>query len=227
MVPGGVVERPDRNVKDVFLNRADSAGKGFPNQPTSWWKHFDNRSKWIRARPKHPSSRHTHPLLVRPGSPTHVDPDGMWILVGRAFPTDNTKQEGFWVDVMAFESMRTSTNFQKDRSRYFPTIGSYQVRIPKGWLEEAISYQGGGRNTRPRWQSMGSFNNIDFITESYIRFPVRRLSVMFCLSNDLYQEVRHNIIPEGHEYFMKHSSMGSRSNIKTHVMKMDPENHWL
>ena len=218
--------RSDSNVKDVFLNIGESSGKGFPNI-TDWWETSNPDVKWIRAQPKAQDGT-TTPLLVRPGSPRYVQPDGMWIQVGRHFPSDHTKDEGLWVDIMAFESMQQMQNFDKDRSRYFPSIGAYQLRIPKDWLAEELPYRGGGQQTKPRWELMGfPASNIDFISESHIRIPVRRLTVMFCLANDLYEKVRYQIIPEGHEYFMKHSSMGNQANIRKHVKKMDPENHWL
>lgn len=228
-MPRANPSRSDENVKNVFLSAGESSdGKGFPNIVSTWWKTSSPRYKWIRAQPKTRDGTATTPCLVRPGSSLKVFPDGMWIQVGRAFPSDSEKQEGLWVDLMVFESMRQDQNLAKDRSRYFPSIGAYQLRVPKEWLAEEISYQGGGQNTKPRWVVMGfPSTNIDFITEAHIRIPVRRLTAMFCLANDLYDDVRHQIIPEGHEFFMKHSSMGSRTNIKDHVSKMDPENHWL
>ncbi len=233
-----VRSRSDSNAKDVFLNRGDSTGKGFPNIPGRWWTSSEGE-KWIRAQPKDPDSKQwiTTPTLVRPGSEKRIHPDGMWVMVGRMFRTKNgrPKLEGFWADVMAFESSQQPANLYKDRSRYFPSIGAYQVRIPKSWLEEEITTVGRGPQ-KPRWQTMGSAfdhadgkrrENLDLFKDNHIRFPVRRLSVMFCLANDLYEDVRHTIVPEGHEYFMKHSTMGNRANIKKHVMKMDLENHWL
>ena len=170
-------------------------------QCTSKWGATEG-VRWIRAQPvsKEPA-RASSPVLNSPGAKLFsTQPDGMWIRLRGAE----------YVDVIVFEHCSSIQNLNDKRSRYMATSSSVLVKVQGKWLREKTRRQKGGR--RPRWEACGAFGSEDFPDE--LNVPVRFLRAVYVIPDSEYRRWKANNVPEGHEYFMRHSSLKSRNGQK-------------
>jgi hypothetical protein len=156
---------------------------------------------WLRAQPI-PAERRSFrsPWLSTPGAKLFTtQPDGLWI----SFPGRN------YCDLIAVEICRTIQNLNDKRSRYMHTSYSLLLTCHRRWLEEEITLY---RRRAPRWE-LAELRQPKLNTKQR-SFPVRYVSVLLALPNDVYTKWCAEIPPLSHEFYCPHSSLGSYNSQK-------------
>jgi hypothetical protein len=187
-------------------------------QTTAFWQGSgtSEAALWLRARPK--TGRVTHPCIKYAGSDQlSTEPDGMYIRICEHLLPSNS-----YVDVIAIEHSNTGTNVNDKRSRYSPALPALQVHIPKNWLAEDITTL--HKQTKPRWQAAGLGQE----PTHALHLPIRNVRVLFSLQDEVYASFRRDYPPAGHEYFCKHSSLGSITSdaFRQFLEQMNVDNHF-
>lgn len=197
----------DADAKAVLLK--------WPTRTSKLWDPPTGSGYWIRAQPRDTNSKIATPTLRTPGSSLFkTQPDGMWAFLNNSV----------YADVICVEVCGTQQNLNDKRSRYAADVRSLVLNCPLKWLTEAIALQKAG--TSPRWQACGS---IPACPTEELNVPVRFLRVLFALPNELYKAWTAENIPDGHEYYCRHSSLDSYNsqNTQAFVSQMAIRNHFL
>ncbi len=191
---------------------SDGEGKerlrAWPQRPREFFVTSTSVGFWLRAQP--PDGGPAGPTLVSPGATLFAaQPDGLWLWFS----------ELDFVDVIAVDVCRKTQNLNDKRSRYMPTTHALLVDCSAAWLTTVISLQGGGQ--RARWQACGT---IAAAPTQDVRLPVRHLRVLYALPNDLYDDWLLSVTPGAHEFFCRHSSLGSHNSeaFREFLSRMNP-----
>lgn len=167
----------------------------WPTRADSLWDSPTGTGHWIQAQPKPDGSKITTPTIQTPGSKLFkTQPDGMY-----AFLNETT-----FADLICIEVCGTQQNLNDKRSRYMADVRSVVLHCPLNWLLENVTVQNGGQ--LPRWQATGTFQNAP---TAEMHLPVRFLRVLFAIPNTLYKTWSAENVPDGHEYYCRHSSLGT------------------
>jgi len=170
---------------------------------------------WLRAQPPESSSL-PGPRLQAPGATLfRTQPDGLWVWFG---------PDAQFADVLAVEVCGTAQNLNDKRSRYGPTTTSLLLHTPRTWLQRALRTRGGGSSTRLELAALG-----DVELSEDLQVPVRWSQVLFALPNDIFRRWTAEQIPGPHEYFCRHSSMGSYTGqpMQALLARMTLRSHFL
>ena len=168
----------------------------WPQRTKVVWSTPGRKGYWLRAQPKNlGSDRVTAPRIALPGATgSRTQPDGMWVyLRGETF-----------ADVVCIESCSDAQNLNDKRSRYSPRVGSIILHCPLPGLLEEISLNKSSK--APRWIACRS---IDSKPKADVVLPIRFAQVLFALPNHEYPKWAASNVPDGHEYFCRHSSLDS------------------
>jgi len=164
---------------------------------------------WIRAQPK--LGKVVCPRLVWPGQRNwKTQPDGMYVSI---------LGDELFCDALVIEVCGSMQNFNDKRSRYAPTTGSILLKTEENWEKIEINIK----------KSKRSISSIFQIKNHIGSYPVRHLRALFVLPNDVYRDVRDNLCPMGHEYYMRHSSLATVNSKSTRefLKRMSKESHFL
>jgi len=167
---------------------------------------------WLRAQPI--ASKETgSPRVYSVGQGMwSSQPDGMYI---------HTDSDLNYLDIIVIEVCGSQQNYQDKRSRYVPSTNSYVVSLTKRWLDKEINYKKGNKR---RSELLG-------LRTSYMdkNVPIRHLRVVYALPNKLYDKIKRQICPMGHEYYIRHSSLSGWKNQNTQkfLAQLALESHFL
>lgn len=179
------------------------------------WPTPHGKGAWLRAQPPDTASR-PGPRLRAPGATLFTtQPDGLWVWFG---------PEAQFADVLAIEVCGTAQNLNDKRSRYGPTTTSLILSTSKRWLKREVGTRGGGKKTRQALAAMEGLR-----VDHDLLVPVRWLQVLYALPNDVYKSWTAEQIPGPHEYFCRHSSMGSYNSqaMQAFLARMTLRSHFL
>ena len=168
-----------------------------------------DKRPWLQAQPK--TRNASTPCLMNAGaSAMSTRPDGMWIRILR----DRGAADVFCVDVSG-----SSQNFQDKRARFLPSTSALVLHCSRSWLNESAYVN------QPRWKKMGVFEER---VEGDQIYPIRYLRVLFVLPDLEYKNIRDNGVASGHEYFMKHSSLGAFNSkrMQEFLKSISPQRHF-
>jgi len=172
--------------------------RDWPTRADSLWDAPTGSGYWIQAQPKADGSTITTPTIQTPGSSLFkTQPDGLYAFLN----------ERVFADLIAIEVCGSSQNLNDKRSRYSADVRSVVLHCPLAWLLENVSIQHG--SVVPRWQATKS---ISVAPTEELYLPVRFLRVLFALPNALYKTWTAENVPDGHEYYCRHSSLGNYSS---------------
>ncbi len=179
----------DAEAKAIILDQ-------WPRCPTGW--NAGQGPPLVRAQPK--ESGATPRIRAVGTNAFRTQPDGMWVSVAQA---------GSYADAIVIESCGTVQNFNDKRSRYMPSLHSYVVDFPIGWLQHQPGQVG------EHWKLLKAFSERP---AGDLVVPTRFISVLFTVPNDIYDELRTNYVPAAHEYLCQHSSLGSYNSQKMQTL---------
>jgi hypothetical protein len=203
---------PDGKAKELLLAWPSHSGDVVSS---SVWPTPDGSGAWLRAQPRDSASR-PGPRLRAPGATLFsTQPDGLWVWFGA---------NAQFVDVLAVEVCGTAQNLNDKRSRYGPTTTSLLLSTPRRWLRREVTTRGGGTKTR---LDLAGIDGRDMNTE--ILVPVRWIQVLYALPNDIFKSWTAQQVPGPHEYFCRHSSMGSYKSqaMQEFLARMTLRSHFL
>lgn len=126
-----------------------------------------------------------------------TQPDGLWVFL---WP------EGPFADVVAIEVCGGVVNPNDKRSRYMPSTTAQQLHCTKRWLLSEVPWRSGSRLAR--WQATGTWGDSQPPSEDWV-FPIRFLRVIYFVPDAEYSSVAANLIPHGHEFYSRHSSLNT------------------
>jgi hypothetical protein len=156
--------------------------------------------KWLQMRP---SSGNRAPKLRMPGSKKgSSQPDGLF---GRIAATEYDESTFYFADIVVVEACGSLPNLGDKRSRYSHSTASLTLELREDWLVKFHKTRGRGGGQRPNYEYLG-------LPAETARIPIRYMSVLYCLDDNLYEENKLSIVPNGHEFFMPYSSMRSSSS---------------
>ena len=173
----------------------------WPTRSDTLWESPIGKGYWLQAQPKPANSGITSPTLRTPGSSLFkTQPDGMYAFLN----------EDVYADVVCIEVCGTQQNLNDKRSRYAADVRSMVLHCPEKWMLKDVTVQNGG--VLPRWQACGTIATQP--AEDLI-VPVRYLRVLFAIPNDLYKTWSAENIPDGHEFYCRHSSLSTYNSPAT------------
>ena len=177
----------DREAENILLR--------WPTRTKTLWATPGGKGYWLRAQPKPGSSRAKTPKIAAPGARLFTtQPDGMWVYL----------KDPEFTDIVIVEACGSAQNLNDKRSRYAANVRSMVLTCPLPWLEEEVSIQSGG--FAPRWEAC---RTLATHPTKDITLPIRYLRVLFAIPNALYPSWATNNVADGHEFFCRHSSLGS------------------
>jgi hypothetical protein len=176
----------DAQAKDVL--------RKWPVRTKKVWSVPMGQGFWVRAQPvDKPRPAYRTPTLAAPGAKVFkTQPDGMWICF---FPDR-------FCDIIVVEVCGSNQNLNDKRSRYMGASNSLLVECGADWFTDKIMADGRGM---PRWRAAGLRHR----PKRDRKYAVRGLRVLFALPTSIYDEWGANHVPMGHEFFFRHSSLGS------------------
>ena len=190
-----------------YDKRAKAAMQKWPNRTKMWGVSGREGARyWIRGWPEPANQVQAikKPYLCAPGAegqnPTR--PDGLWMYFGctkiGGSGEDESVEAGYnyWCDITVVEACQVRENFYDKRSRYVPPSHGLVLVCPVKWLLDTVTLQKGGSN--PRWRACGSFEKEP---KHNLTIPVRRLRVLYVISEELVTSLREFGAPAGHEFF--------------------------
>lgn len=183
---------PNPNLSDY---QAKTILRGWPTRTKKLWKTPKNQGFWMQAQPVIVGASAPSPTIRLPGANLFTtQPDGMWIYLSASE----------FADVMCIEVCREGQNLNDKRSRYMSAVRSLVLYCPLTWLTTPIRIQRGGQ--APRWEAC---RTLAAMPSADLSLPIRHLRVLYALQDSLYRTWSDQNVPGGHEYFCRHSSLGS------------------
>ena len=192
----------DSEAKDIM--------RGWPRATKKLFGGSDDRL-WVRAQPKNNGDRATTPyILVAGNTALKTQPDGLYIRPVERFRA---------FDIIAFEHCSQLQNLQDKRSRYAPATASLILETRADWWNESID----GAITR--WQKICGKGEK---CADNLWTPLRHVRVVYVLKNDDLNKFRKHGVPSGHEFFIRHSSLGSMTAKKflSFLARLSPDTHF-
>jgi hypothetical protein len=170
----------------------------WPTRTKTLWQSPNSSGYWLQAQPV--SGNTACPRIFTPGADGFsTQPDGLWVYFS---DTD-------FCDIVAVESSATIQNLNDKRSRYALLSHSVLLNCPADWFEELITVPKGGK--RPRWEAARTMRSRP---SSDLKLPIRSLSVLYSLPNDLYYSWCGSSVLARHECICPHSSLDSYNSPK-------------
>jgi hypothetical protein len=171
---------------------------------------FDSRL-WLRLRPAVSPA----PYLYYPGARRFSTySDGLYCAFGL---DENAYIE--YVDAIAIEASSSIQNFFDKRSRYAFSNQSMMIYCQPQWLIRAVPFKKGEK-------AISELIGTKHTEDQYI--PVRYISVLYVLPNATYTQIRDELYPWPHEYFIPETSLnGLVTNYKAFLPALAPESHFL
>jgi hypothetical protein len=147
-------------------------------------------------------------------------PDGLFIKVewteskmGLRFP---------FADAVIVEACGVSQNLGDKRSKYANSTASTVVELKSSWLQHSYKIRGKAGSTRKYMDRLG-------LPNGDCQIPIRHMRVLYALDDQLYDAMRWEIVPAGHEYFIRYSSMSTSNSpaFRQFTSLMSMESHFL
>lgn len=171
-----------------------------PQKPL--WDLPAGKASWLRAWPKREGDSAPSVLLGSPAAKQYrTRPDGLWI---------NCSQDGL-ADVFAVEHCGSMQNLNDKRSRYAAVTSSIIAFLPHKWLHGLLA-----KNLH-RHQYLGltpPTTRPSAAAAKYVALPVRHLRVLYVIPDVAYSRWLENSAPAAHEFFCRHSSLGSENSAR-------------
>ena len=166
---------------------------------------------WLRAQPKNEHDVATTPyILVAGNTALKTQPDGLYIR-----PIEKLRA----FDLIAFEVCSSLQNLQDKRSRYAPATASLVLETQRNWWNEPVD------GSVTRWRKV--FGGQDSCVKD-MWTPLRHVRVVYVLKNEHLKKFREHGVPSGHEFFIRHSSLGSITAKKflEFLSRLSPDTHF-
>lgn len=178
-----VGKREDFQAKSILAEK-------WPARPREIFPAEDGRN-WLRAQPALTKGA-THPRIVSPGSERlKTQPDGLYCIIGR---------KSVYADVIVIEVCSSEQNMHDKRSRYSPSTSALCLDVRRSWLRSEVR---GGSTV---WEYLGAFE-VEPVDDLII--PIRHLSLICAISDEIFERINKSICPQGHEFFMPIKSLNS------------------
>jgi len=188
-LPCRVTKLADKQAKKILLDH-------WPNATNTLWFPFSAGGYWLRAQPVDGQTK--VPRISSVGSAAfHTQPDGLWVYLDPATPC---------ADAIAIEVGGSPQNLNDKRSRYMPATTARLVHCDHAWLTYTVSWKAGSQVQR--YKATGTWGGT-LPPATAMTFPVRFMRVFYFVPDADFGHVARNVVPHGHEFFSRHSSLST------------------